>query len=828
MTNGLRVTTLICCLAAGVVSAAPAEVRPEPVRPKFDDPVPPAREKPAEFFVAGEEFAASDGNPGTRDLPFQTITRGVKELRPGDILTIRGGTYREGVEINLVGSAEHPITVRAAPGESVVIKGSELVKGWVRDGKLWRKEGWTEAYVRAHCAHGTDLVSPNVYEVYQTDGARGEATVLYRVGTPEELREGKCFWDEKTGTISIYPYGEGFDPNRRGVEVAVRGRALTVGKRFVRVRGIQMRQFGMAAVTNWPAGGVSGADCLMEDCTLTWSDFGGLCISGFRNVMRRCEGSYCGNSGLGGGVGEEMLVEDCVFTHNNFWRYSPGWHGGAAKIIPWFNKSTVRHCEFAYSYGPGVWFDGSCNDSIIEGNRCHDNEGPGIMVEISRGTLVRNNLCTNNRNSLPGVDIMPVEGKGYSPLNCRQLRNEGGGGGEGIFVSSSPGTRVYNNLCYRNEGLGIFAEWAKRDSEDVADYAAGKRLPVTMSTHDVDIQGNLLVNNGAGQLSLRRNGVDADTYGNHSDYNLLYSSSSRPLVIWGFGGQQFTRLDPWQAASGFDAHSVVAAPAFEFSPGLDFRLQPDSPGVDQGPQLGQVPTDLRGVPRPQGAGPDMGPYEIAGTRRILERPKIPQGLTFFQVDLSGLVNRTFADDKADDGQGGWSDQGPTTDLRMFPTGLQTLSGVPFKILAPKGCLVLKSPYRPQSKDLPGRVVIPIHRKADVLYFLHSGAWLGGGQQEWSYIIHRGDGTSETLRIVGGENIRDWSSPTPDLPFDREFPTTTQAAWTGSNPTFEKVSVYMMAWVNPNAAWCEVTEVEMVASGEGGVPILIAITGGVKP
>jgi hypothetical protein len=52
------------------------------------------------------------------------------------------------------------------------------------------------------------------------------------------------------------------------------------------------------------------------------------------------------------------------------------------------------------------------------------------------------------------------------------------------------------------------------------------------------------------------------------------------------------------------------------------------------------------------------------------------------------------------------------------------------------------------------------------------------------------------------------------------------AWSGSNQTFEKVSVYMMAWVNPHD-WCDVTEVEMVAEEGGGVPILIGITAGVR-
>jgi len=810
----------------GPEPSVPRQLTVEPQEPPDTEPAPAPREPPREFFVDGENPNASDDNPGTKDQPFKTINRGVRELWPGDTLTVRGGTYREGLELKLLATAEHPITLRAAPGETVVLKGSEVVRGWVKDGNVWRKDGWTKEFVTQNFTKGCRLVSPNVMEVFQKDGLRGDAVVLFRVRTPEELREGKCYWDEATGVLTIWPYETDgpFDPNVGGVEVPVRGWGLSLNGRFVRVRGFQFRQFGMAAVTNWPSVSLAGKDCRLEDCVVTWADFVGISVSGFRQVLRRCEASYCGNSGLGAGVGEKIVIEDCVCTHNNFWRYSPGWHGGGAKLIPWFNRSVVRNSEFAYNYGPGLWLDGSCNDSVLEGNRCHDNEGPGIMVEISRGCLVRNNFCYNNRNSLPGIDLMPVEGKGYAPTNCQANRVEGGSGGQGIFISSSPHTKVYHNLCYRNEQMGIFAEWGRRTSLDVTDYAQGKSAEVAMSTHDVDLRNNLLVNNAVAQLSLRRNGVDEDTFNNRSDHNLFFSSSGAPLVIWGFGGARFTQLDKWQAASGFDAHSVVGAPLFEFSPGLDFRLQPDSPGVDQGELLPDVPTDARGVSRPLGPAADIGPFEILGTRRILEKPPIPTNLTYFSIDLSPFVNRAFADEKADDGQGGWSDQGPTTDLRLFPTGQQTFRGVPFTILAPKGCVVLRSNMRPQSADLPESVTIPVNRRADVLFFLHSGAWLGGGQHHWSYVIHRGDGTQETIKVVGGENIRDWSDPNPDLPFDREYPTTTRVAWTGRNQTFDKVSVYLMAWVNAHT-WCDVTKIEMVTPEGRGVPILLGITGG---
>lgn len=74
---------------------------------------------------AAERFVATDGDDGadgSAQRPWRTIQRGVDELRPDDVLTIRGGVYREFVQINRSGRYfGHYITLRAAPGEQVVI-----------------------------------------------------------------------------------------------------------------------------------------------------------------------------------------------------------------------------------------------------------------------------------------------------------------------------------------------------------------------------------------------------------------------------------------------------------------------------------------------------------------------------------------------------------------------------------------------------------------------------------------------------------------------------------------------------------------------------------
>ena len=347
----------------------------------------------------------------------------------------------------------------------------------------------------------------------------------------------------------------------------------------------------------------------------------------------------------------------------------------------------------------------------------------------------------------------------------------------------------------------------------------------------MDVRNNALINNGRCQLNLPHNGQDADTFGNISDYNLYYSDANIPLLRWDSDDAMFQSLEKWQKASGHDMHSIVGVPLFEFSPSLDLRFQADSPGVDQGQSLVEVPTDRLGVKRPAGRAADIGPYEIAGLRRFLPKPKTPEKLSYFQVDLSKLVNLGFTN--ATSGELGKKGIWPDVDLVDFPTGKQTFDGVPFNILSPKSCVALRAhewfggQYRHYMTNvLPTRVVIPVNRRADVLVFLHAGSNIGNSQWQWSYVVHRRDGSKEEIKMIGDENIRNFLCP-KDTPFDREYPTTTKAAWIKykqwgkggihSGPLF----VYMTTWVNvasksagsPNGidiGWSDVTEIEMIA------------------
>lgn len=82
----------------------------------------------------------SDRAEGSKDRPLRTIARAAELAQPGDTVLVHQGEYREWVRPRRGGlSDQRRITYEAAPGEHVVIKGSERVRGWEPEGAtVWR------------------------------------------------------------------------------------------------------------------------------------------------------------------------------------------------------------------------------------------------------------------------------------------------------------------------------------------------------------------------------------------------------------------------------------------------------------------------------------------------------------------------------------------------------------------------------------------------------------------------------------------------------------------------------------------------------------------
>lgn len=543
-------------------------------------------------FVHGETLvvrqdhpAASDENPATEARPLKTISAAAAKAKAGDRVIIHGGTYREVVIIKSSGTKEAPIIFEAAPGEKPVIKGSDVIDGWKPDRAAVWKAPLKVPPPRDPTGEGSAYWDTNdVRQVFVRDGELLDARRLRRVTAREAMEAGTFFCDTVASMLYVWLADSG-SPVQQPPEVSVRAAWLHVSGNHIVVRGIAMRHASTTAIANWPACSLYGHDIVLEDCQIAWGDFVGVSLAGKNNWLSRCLVACHGDAGAGA-TGENQTIENCRFVYNNVARYNVEWHAGGAKFIPELKRSLIRHNEFAYNLGPGLWLDDRCDDNVIDGNFSHDNEGPGIMVEISSGNLVMNNVTFSNRNYLSGPYRNP-EGKDESTTKSedriapsRWLRPYHAGDGRGIYISSSSRTKVLHNTAYLNEAEGICVEGPPRAS---------------MATGDYVVMNNISVFNHGSQLTLQPPATGEKPIG-ISDYNLLFSVGA-VLAKNGWNGTIVYDLKQWQTASGHDLHSLDLDPRFAMAAMDDFRVLPGSSALQAGKPLAEVERDFLGQPR---------------------------------------------------------------------------------------------------------------------------------------------------------------------------------------------------------------------------------------
>jgi hypothetical protein len=82
----------------------------------------------------------NDSHNGSAATPFRTISKAAGAAQPRDSITVHEGVYRERINPLRGGTSDEVrIVYQAAPGEKVVIKGSEQVAGWTRVEKdVWK------------------------------------------------------------------------------------------------------------------------------------------------------------------------------------------------------------------------------------------------------------------------------------------------------------------------------------------------------------------------------------------------------------------------------------------------------------------------------------------------------------------------------------------------------------------------------------------------------------------------------------------------------------------------------------------------------------------
>ena len=104
--------------AAGVPHAKTHFATHPPMRP-LPQPIQSALATGPKLFV--DAARGRDGNAGTEKAPWKSLAHATRQLKPGDTLYLRGGTFYEKVALTRSGTTNAPITIASFPGELAVI-----------------------------------------------------------------------------------------------------------------------------------------------------------------------------------------------------------------------------------------------------------------------------------------------------------------------------------------------------------------------------------------------------------------------------------------------------------------------------------------------------------------------------------------------------------------------------------------------------------------------------------------------------------------------------------------------------------------------------------
>lgn len=380
--------------------------------------------------------SGSDANTGTQAAPFRTIQRAADLAQPGDIINVHEGVYRERVNPRRGGISDSKrIVYQTAPGERVVIKGSEVVNTWVKI----RENVWKATIPNAFFGkfnpyrdliHG-DWFSP-MGRKHHTGAVYLNGDWLTEAGSLDDVMKqmgADALWFGQMGAenTTIWAQFRSIDPNKQSVEINVRQTVFypeKTGVNYITVRGFTLED----AATPWapPTAeqiGLIGAHWskgwIIEDNVVRFSICSGISLGKYgdqwdntsadtaegyvktveraladgwskdrigHHIVRNNTISECGQAGIVGSLGAAYSTVTHNIIHDIHVRRSFGgaemagikFHGAIDVQIS--NNHIYRTCL-------GLWLDWMAQGTRVSRNLFHDNDRD-VFVEVDHGPFL--------------------------------------------------------------------------------------------------------------------------------------------------------------------------------------------------------------------------------------------------------------------------------------------------------------------------------------------------------------------------------------------------------------------------------------------------------
>lgn len=378
-----------------------------------------------DYHVSPGGNDAADGSTAT---PLKTINRAAQLALPGDTVTVHGGVYREWVNpLNGGESDRKRILYRAADGEEVEVKGSEIVTGWKRDKK--NKRVWTIVLPNSFFGdynpfndrlYGDWLWSSKIHhtaDVFLNDVSLYETYSLDKVYAPDTARtirdpEGCSlvwFAEVDGANTTIHANFGTTDPNRELTEVSVRPTCFyptREGLNYITIRGFKFNQ----AATQWAAP-------TAEQVGMVATHWGkGWIIE--NNIIRNSRAN-------GITLGKERATGHNLDCHD--------------KRL----DGTLHYIEVVFNTLRRGWDKDNIGAHIVRNNIISDCEQTGICGSM-------------------GGAFSEIYGNHIYNILCKQQFN--GAEMAGIKLHGAIDTHIHDNIIHNSGNYGIWLDWMAQGS----------------------------------------------------------------------------------------------------------------------------------------------------------------------------------------------------------------------------------------------------------------------------------------------------------------------------------------------------------------------------
>ena len=382
----------------------------------------------------------SDSNSGSKQNPFLTISHAINFVFPGDTITVHAGTYREWVNPIRGGESDlKRIVFRAAPGETVEIKGSEIITGWSKEKNgIWKvvipnsffgdynpyqeliRGDW---FIDNGRVHHTGEVFINGKSLYEKETIEKVENPIALKNITDPVGSTYTWYCESNETnTTIWANFQEYNPNKELIEISTRRTCFypeKPGLNYITIKGFHFSQ----AATQWAAPTAEQVGMIATHWNKGWI------IE--NNVISdsKCNGITLGKER---GTGHNTWTADAENVNRD---------------------GNIHYIEVVFNVLRNHWDKEHVGSHIVRNNTIFNCEQTAICGSMGAVfSTIENNHIYNiyTKRQFKGYEMAGI--KFHAPIDVTIRHNRIHDSGRGIWLDwMIQGARVSGNLLYRND-----------------------------------------------------------------------------------------------------------------------------------------------------------------------------------------------------------------------------------------------------------------------------------------------------------------------------------------------------------------------------------------